>query len=270
MSGTTTLPSGLSIELRGLRGKEGQLLASREASKNGTLFHQILKGCCLSVSDEGPYQLGGQLPQWDRMLVGDTLAAMLAVRTITYDDLYPFKVQCESAACREPFEWEVRLSELPVRQLADADRTLFQGENRFPGSFSSDEKPFTYRLLIGSDTQKLIKLTAAARQDQLIASLMVRIVEIEGVHSNGKRKYLEDRPLGDLNDAVIAMDAHDCGVETDFEVECSHCGHRQEIRLPLAREFWLPGKDQMTKLNAAKEARKLMTSALSGGIPAST
>ena len=45
-----TCPSGLSGEIRGLKGKEGKLLADRASAKSGVTFDRILAGCWLATN----------------------------------------------------------------------------------------------------------------------------------------------------------------------------------------------------------------------------
>ena len=55
--GAIVCPSGLAGEVRGLRGKEGKLLADRAAARAGATFDQILAGCWLATADPGVYDL---------------------------------------------------------------------------------------------------------------------------------------------------------------------------------------------------------------------
>src|SRR5512140_1005118 len=102
MPNVITCPSGLSGEIRGLKGKEGKLLADRSAARSGLLFDRILAGCWLATLDSGIYALDeGEALDWSKVLVADRFYALLQIRSLTFGDEYAFQVQCQSAGCRE-------------------------------------------------------------------------------------------------------------------------------------------------------------------------
>src|SRR5713101_6246083 len=125
-------PSGLAGEIRGLRTKEGKLLADRAAARAGSTFDKILGGCWLETTDAGIYDFapGGPV-DWSKVLVGDRFYTLLQVRVLTYGAEYAFAVQCESPSCRERFDWELNLEALPVKRLSDEAKAAFRGGNRF-------------------------------------------------------------------------------------------------------------------------------------------
>jgi hypothetical protein len=241
MSTNIVCPSGLSGEIRGLKGKEGKLLADRAAARAGSTFEKILSGCWLSTTDPGIYELpeSGVL-DWSKVLVGDRFYALLRMRGLTFGDDYAFSVQCQSAGCRERFEWTLNLSELPVQPLSDEAKAAFKDGNRFETTLPRDGRKVWFRLMTGAEEVRAAGVLKAGREGMLLTALALRIVEIDGVADTEKRKFLDEMEMADAAALLDQFDAADGGVETSIEVECPSCLGVQEVQLPFERGFFLP------------------------------
>ncbi len=241
MSETITCPSGLTGTIRGLKGKEGKLLADRNAARSGATFDQILAACWLSTEDAGPYEALDKTPlDWAKVLVADRFYALLKIRALTFGDTYAFSVQCAAASCRERFEWEIRLSELPVRTLPAETLAAFQAGNRLETRLPRDGRKVWFKLLTGADEQRAAKAIKAGQGGLLQAALLARLVEVEGVASSERRAFLDELELADQVALLDRFDEADGGVETSIEVECPSCLSVQELDLPFERGFFLP------------------------------
>ncbi len=241
MPKTITCPSGLSGEIRGLKGKEGKLFAARSAAQSGATFDKILAGCWLATVDPGIYVLGeGETLDWSKVLVADRFYALLQIRSLTFGDEYAFSVQCQRAGCRERFEWELDLKDLPVRALTDEARAAFRDGNRFETRLPRDGRKVWFRLMTGADEVRAASALRAGRDGMLITALAMRIVEIEGVKADDKRRFLDDMEMADAAALLDSFDETDGGVETSIEVECPVCGGVQDVQLPFERGFFLP------------------------------
>jgi|SRR5579884_2481333 len=242
MSTHIVCPSGLAGEIRGLKGKEGKLLADRAAARAGSTFEKILSGCWLSTTDPALYDVpeGGAL-DWSKVLVADRFYALLQIRALTFGEEYAFSVQCQSAGCRERFEWTLNLKDLPVAPLSDAAKAAFKAGNRFETKLH-DGKKVWFRLMTGADEIRAAGVLRAGRDGMLLTALALRIVEIEGVPDTDKRKFLDDMEMADAAALLDRFDEADGGVETTIEVECPSCMGVQEVQLPFERGFFLPRK----------------------------
>lgn len=242
-------PSGMQLRIRGLKGKEGRLLADKNAIRQGSVMDSMLAACTEEVLDPGPYELkaDGRL-DWGKALLGDRFYALLQIRLASFGPEYDFKVQCKEGGCRERFEWRIDLGkDLEVSRMTEEDRQTLRTDGVFTTTLA-DGKKVSYRLATGQDEK------AAARtrgQDKaLVDMLVMRITSIEGVGTTsmadagrsvkGVKSYLEDLEWSELVRLLNALDEHDCGVETEIEVECPNCGGVQEINLPLERNFFVP------------------------------
>lgn len=241
---TIECPSGLVGEIRGLKGKEARLMTDLKGIKQGQLWSKILKGCWLNTVDPGPYTINGsgQL-DWSEVLLGDRFFAILKIREETYGSAYEFSAPCSNNACREKIDWEIRIDELPVKTLSQEVLDEFKNGNKLCTTVPPDDKKVWFKLLVGADEVKISKAVGSGnREGALITGLALRIVEIEGVNKQDKRKYLEDLEMADLLGLVDAFDESDGGIETEIEIECQECFWTQEIELPFGRAFFMPSK----------------------------
>src|ERR1041384_7344208 len=224
-------PSGLAGEIRGLKGKEGKLLSDRTAARAGAMFEKILAGCWLSTSDPGIYDLPeGVAVDWSKVLVADRFYTLLQIRAQTFGSEYAFSVQCQSPGCRERFEWSLNLQALPVVPLSDAAKTAFKSGNRFETTLPRDGRKVWFRLMTGADEMRAASVLKANRDATLITALGLRIVEIEGVPDQERRKFLDDMEMADATALLDQFDQADGGVETTIEVECPTCLGIQDVQ----------------------------------------
>ena len=240
MAMTITCPSGLTGEIRGLKGKEGKLLADRNSARLGSTFEKLLSGCWLQTLDTGVYDSTGATLDWSKVLVADRFYALLQIRSLTFGDEYAFSMQCRHASCREKFEWELHLSQLPVRALSDDAKTAFKNGNRFETKLPNDGRRVWFKLMTGVDEAKAANALKNGRDGALLTALALRIVEIENVLEKDKRTFLDDMEMADAAALLDTFDTVDGGVETTLEVECPHCLGLQEAELPFEKGFFLP------------------------------
>lgn len=244
-------PSGLSGEIRGLKGKEGKLLSDRSAARAGSTFEKILAGCWVATADPGLYELppDGAL-DWSKVLVADRFYALLQIRALTFGDEYAFSVQCPNAACRERFEWTLNLQELPVVPLSAASKAAFRAGNRFETTLPRDGRKVWFRLMTGADEARAAAALKAGRDGALLTALALRIVAVEHLTDHDKRKFLDDIEMADATALLDQFDAADGGVETNIEVECPSCLAVQDVELPFERGFFLPTAKATSKAKA--------------------
>jgi len=241
MASTIVCPSGLTGEIRGLKGKEGKLLADRTAARAGSTFEKLLSGCWLATADPGIYALAeGAALDWSKVLVADRFFALLQIRSLTFGDDYAFSVQCKNGACRERFEWELSLKDLPVRVLSDEAKSAFTTGNRFETTLPRDGRRVWFKLMTGADEARAATVLKNGRDGMLLTALALRIVEIEGVADKDRRTFLEEIEMADATSLLDTFEAVDGGVETSIDVECPSCFGVQDVELPFERGFFLP------------------------------
>jgi len=259
-------PSGLAGKVRGFKAKEAAMLADTKALREGATYESILSACWLETTDPGPYawlkaEEGAPKPavDWMKALACDRFWSLLKIRAATYGDEYVFTLSCQNVDCKAKIDWELNLSDLPVKQLPQTSRVvLAAGDNEFSTTLG-DGKACKFRLQTGAGEVGAARLLRQAsgrlgtgRGAALIQVLASRIVEVEGI---GKKKnvrdanepdplieYLGDLEMVDLIDLTETLDEADGGVETTINVECQECLLEQRVELPLGVEFFLPKK----------------------------
>src|SRR5688572_173801 len=93
-------PSGLRGTIRGIMVTDERILADEALAKNGRQLDELLKACWLETLDPGPYHFDGSQVEWDKVLRGDRLYALLQIRALTYGADYAFSVRCRNDTCR--------------------------------------------------------------------------------------------------------------------------------------------------------------------------
>lgn len=243
-------PSGLSGEVRHLSVAEANVLASATGSKGRMgVTSKILTGCWEATHDSGPYMFDGD-PVWDRVLQSDCDYALLQIRKATYGPRYMFAMVCTE--CRDRFEWDVNIDDLPTRRFSDEQREAFvTGNNTYSVALPGTDQKVTFTLPVHGDSRKAMKMRKGNRTELVTLALRLRIKSIEGVETHQVRKFLNELSLPDARELIDLMDDFNCDVDTDIEVECPECDCIQEVGLPLGKAFWYPD----TKTAKARKAR---------------
>jgi hypothetical protein len=239
MTETITCPSGLSGRIRGMKVREERILADRKLAKSGGQLEQILAACWEETFDPGPYDFGDRI-DWGKVLQGDRFYTLLQIRTLSYGPEYAFGVSCENRACRARIDWELRLTDLPVKQLPEESRAAFVAGNRFETVLPDAGRRVVFRLLTGADERRMAAQRRGVDEQPITTLLAIRIESIDGVEPKDKRRFIEDLAMSDVSFLLGEFDRVDCGVETGIEVECPECYGITRIELPFEKGFFLP------------------------------
>jgi len=234
---TFKIPScGDEIETRKLKVREQNLLVDRKKVRDGSAVDEALSSCILT-------------PGYDpkELLVGDRVALLIHLRTITHGPDFVFRVTCD---CGETFFWKEDLTELPVKYL---DPPLPYGEERVieivPPGLGRKVK---VRLLKGKDEKRMRAIRTDSEGALFSGLLRLITVEVEGEKVLSAR-WFDDLDADDMDYILSEWRARDCGVDTTVKVECPACGRTQEMDLPIFTErgFFLPKSSQQSFLPTA-------------------
>lgn len=247
MSQIITCPSGLTGAVRKMKVSEARTFSTDKKNTYGDPISRLNKACWEETIDPGPYQLTDSGIDWNKVLFGDRLQGMIGIRSVTFGPQYFFSANCQEPDCRKRIDWELDLNEIPVRPLTEENKELFINGNRFETVLPESGAKLWFRMLIGEDDAKLARLRQKNGELDLGDLLNFRIVEIEGVDSRDKRKFIDDLTLGDADFLVDEFYRTDCGLDTSIEIECPTCGVTQEIELPFGPTFFMPGNRRRTK-----------------------
>lgn len=274
-------PSGLTGKIRALTGKDGRFLSDATLARSGMMGDHILANCWEETTGPGFYKLNdaGKLP-WGKVLIGDRIYALIQIRIAGRgDSLYDFKHQCANERCRQSFDWEIDLNELPVQLLSKSVREQFATGDFdlrciVPGTeelrlLTEDSKtglalvkprreivPGTgknavFRLQTGDDEAALIRVAQGKKKKQkrgeesdeenaLIDMVRLRTKEIDGV--SDLNAFFEEMSLDSIAKMVDRYDEQDCGVDVTIEIQCPACEGLQEKNLPFGPDFFFQRK----------------------------
>ena len=235
-------PSGLTVQVRKAKIRDFQLLQDRKEVKAGRATANLIKACVTNVVDAGPY---GDKLDWTKVLVGDQMVAMMAVRRVTHGDAFDFDVMCPY--CRARISWSVNLSELAMQPYSSEAIALFK--ERKPCTAMVLGKAFEFDHVTVELAARAAKLIGDERRNAgskggsgnaLAEGLLVRLKSVEGIEKADLREWVEDLDLDVLKQIRKELEKYDGGIETEIAVECEACGAAPEIELPLdLRRFWL-------------------------------
>jgi len=251
-------PSGLSGDVRGLTVRELQLLADQSLARGGRNI-DVMLGMMEKVVDPGPYKFAaGSKPKWDNVLLGDRFSALVDIRVATWGAEYWFPVRC--ADCREGFEWELDLRDLPRKPFPkETLDQLAEGANRFVTEGPNGEE-VGFKLLYGSDEKSADSYRRRTGSTWGLGDVLAqRILSVNGKGSQGDPKIREwIMELGALAAVELGkrMDEADGGVETEIEVVCTKCGWQQWIQLPFDKAFYAPSRKRATNATTKTEEPK--------------
>ena len=216
------LPSGVTVEIRGMKTQEMDILANRKAMKDGDGINDIAKNCLVNSSHF----------DYDNALQGDRYAIIVNIRRITYPGQYMFDIQCP--ACEQNGHFKVDLNTLEIKKLDG--RPVRDLKFVFPRS----KYEITYHLPTGKEEREILKLRKNHPNDLLSLSLMTNIDKIEGMPIK-TLEWFKNLDAFDVLAFKDELDEVNCGIETGLELTCD-CGCEFETELPITANFFLPKK----------------------------
>lgn len=237
MSTTVVCPSGASLVVRSIRGKQLKVFSDRKALKDGTFLDQLLNSCVEKVLDPGPYKLREDgLLNWDDVLSGDRTFLIIQIRVATFGNELEFSAVCVEK-CQKKSGYSVDVTALPAKNLTPDDLAAFAAGNRLTAKFPGTGADVVFRLSTGADEKRVLRQTS--KQDDAVLNMLIqRIYSIEGVER--VKTYLEEASLGDIMALAKNMNKRDCGVDNAIALPCPDCETVNELNVPLGLAFLLP------------------------------
>jgi len=234
-------PSGLTGTIRTLKTADLAVLSDRRLFKQPgpAIEAALLDRAWVETLDVGPYGFAGSRPPWKgEVLTGDLFFALRAMRIATWGDKYDFDAMCSTPGCRGVIKWTVDLSELPTIALTDEARELVARGNKFTAELAG--RRFVYQLPTGATGVKAEKL-GKEHGDSIHVLLSARILELEGATSPAEvLTWIGELEARDGNRLREILEAQNCGIETEIEVDCDDCGRTQKVTVPFGAGFFLP------------------------------
>lgn len=261
-----TLPSGAVAEFRPLTIADENFMADAKRSRKGRALdmalEQILDRCTVRVVSPGPYRFLSEngRPDWHRMLTGDRVEAMFALRKISYAEGYLYVVENVTCACGHAWDHEFDIDEDLLHQpLAEESQRKYAAGEPFAVEVGGCDVSFVLQSGETEDLYDKMRRNKPARK--MAAGLRSRIVDVSGIErrdimdwldgDNGVSKRFPGLSSNDAEELRAAFDAVDCGVDTEVEAQCPECSRLVRFALPFDSIF-VPGR----KIRARKRARR--------------
>jgi hypothetical protein len=233
-------PSGLIGVVRRMTMQEEKILTDRNLARSGGQVDALLRACWVEALEPGPYTIGDEPLDWSTVLQCDRFHTLIHIRVATYGPNYSFATNCES--CRSRIEWEVDLTELPVRALSDESRAAFVAGNRFETRLPDAGVRAWFKLMTGADERRLPQLRKQSQDRPLSALLTYRVLEIEGIDGKEKRAFIENLSMRDANHLVNEFERVDGGIEAAIQIECPDCFAVQDVEIPFDSGPFMPSR----------------------------
>jgi hypothetical protein len=242
-----TFPSGLEGEIRELSITEENLLANQSLARKGENVHQVFGNCWLKTINAVHYDFGEDKFSPIKLLQGDGMYYLMLLRIESFGPRFEFDINCPM--CGRKISWELDLNDFLAHQTKilpeESKRILREEKGLFHRKLPRCGRNVSFRLPTLKDEQKFPEIQT--REKDRIASFLLDIViqEIEGIVN--KRSFLGIDPA--MAEGVItSFDANwirqelevvNCGVETEFEIECPADGELT-VNLPFRGDFFFP------------------------------
>lgn len=252
------LPSGLSITLRGKTLEEDSALTDQSRGRTFVdICYDLLTACTVSVENPGPktdvVNDKGEL-DWDKVLYGDFLAAIFALRSLSFKDGYLYDIDLNCPRCGKLIDWQINLrlmdddGDVVDYPLPDKSADVIRNGGLFEATV--DSKLVKFRLQTVADARYAAKTASTVNNKARATALRKRIDSVEGINEgNDIVRWLHKLEDADVQDLQDAMEGEDCGIDDEVEVHCPHrgCGAEFMVTVPFEVSFFLPQNKKRDK-----------------------
>lgn len=219
------------VDIHSMTTREEDILTSQVLLKKGTVITELIKSCLIEKFNP------------KMMLTGDRNALMVAIRITGYGNLYEAKVKCSECGHEEPQEFN--LSELPIKPLTI--QPVLLGENTFEYTLPYSKVKVRFKFLTGQDEEEIVatnekKKKLGLKSDTLVTTnLLHSIVSVNGIVDRAKiAQFVRMMPARDSLSLRNYIRNNEPGLEMKQSVECSECGHVEEVGMPMGINFLWP------------------------------
>lgn len=219
------LPLGQEVEYRGMTGREEDILTNRKKVMSGEALDEVLANCTLRIGENKNVQIGDV----QRLKGPDRAALLIAIRRESFGDELTADLKCDE--CREMFGVSVDLSQLP-------DRPAPEGEAPYTIEVEVDGKPV--KLMVDFIDGRAENALAKVKDNVATMAMLYAIKEIEGVHSNDKKRWLLDLPIRARNEIRDKLKILECGPDPVATADCPNCGNEVTFNVQSQPGFFFP------------------------------
>lgn len=225
--------------MREMTGNEEDVMTNSKMEM-GRRFHTIIGNCLTRIGDgKGTYitDTNRMHSIVDKLTVADRAQMLLFLRIISVPDghRYTFKANCPQ--CGNDFQQTVNLAALNKYPMSDPSERLYDVE-------LSDGRVARCRIMLG-EHEKITDKASQRGQDILSASLLARVVEINGQPFT--MQVAKSLLMRDRNKLREEFRQREGGVETTTQAMCGACGSKLTIDIDITQSgFFFPSETQKT------------------------
>jgi hypothetical protein len=236
-----------SVDIKAVSANEENILASATLIKSGRVLTTLMKAC-----------ITNRMLDPEEMLIGDRNAILTAIRVSAYGPGYNARVICPE--CGEDAEHTFDVSRLNLKTL-DVMPVNGPGSNEFEFKLPTSGRLVRFKLMDAATSTRLERDVAEVKKktgsEQGVTMLLTAVVtQLQGVNDPKQLpKALRDLPARDARALRVYMDEIAPGVDMEQEYECSSCGSKTEVAIPIGTGFfWPSGPDRSDPEQAVQRA----------------
>jgi hypothetical protein len=223
------------VELRGLSGREEELLAGHGDAGSAALVTAVLSRCVQRIG--GIREVDAGVAR--RLLVADRQFILLKLREATYGDQVQGSVPCPWPDCGRRVAVSFSTADVPITASPDKGPvyTLVLSPGAMPGVEEEAERTVAFRLPTGADQELLSPLldeNEATALAGLLAHCLLRVGQDEGVDETRVGRL---SPLARL-EIERGMERVAPQVDLLMEAVCAECGRDFSAHFDPQRFFF--------------------------------
>lgn len=229
------LPLGTAVRVRGMTGRDEDILTNRKKMQNGEAIDEIMANCVEAIGhldEEGNFVADKEFVQVSdvlRLKTPDRVMLLHEIRRESFGDEVPTDLVCE--ACNTKFSVAVDLTQLPVVDLPDDYDPEFGYEVKL-----SDGTTVQFDYMNGNRERQLAKV----RDNRMTMGMLARLGEVEGVDRGNRKAWLLNLPVKLRNELRRKMVDKECGVDTNVTADCTACGAENQFNVQGHPSFFFP------------------------------
>ena len=220
------------LQIKAMTAREEDILTSQAYIKENVVVEKLIESCLIEKSINV-----------NDLINGDRNALMVSIRITGYGSDYRVSHSCNS--CSNSNSVDVDLTQLKIKRLSEEPVT--PGQNLFEYQLPVTNKTIQYKFLNGHDQKEIaiieqrLKKAGISYDNNVTSFLENTIVSIDGVTDKNKIKhFIMNMPALDSRKLRRHIGQSEPGIDMSWQYSCSHCGHDNDINLPITSEFFWP------------------------------
>ena len=225
------------IEIKQMTAKEEDILTSVTLIENGVALERLLESVIINKSINP-----------SSLLVGDRNAIIIAARVSGYGNMYRTLITCPSCITEQKYSFNLNNAKVTTASDIAADLPdviSISDTGTHVVTLPKSQLVIEMALLNGVDEKNLTnKLVGSDNKDsqKLVTTQLAHM--IKSVNGNSTQEAIEyvsqNLPSGDSAFLRKIYTKIVPNVELSLGFECQHCGHNEDMEVPLAAEFFWP------------------------------